>query len=367
MKVLAIESVKLFQCIISNLFESNDISVIIKATGEDALTVLNTQDIDVICVSMYLPDTDGIALSQKIRQLNKYKHIPIILFTSEESPELLTKAMSIGVTEIFNKKDIQQLVIYIKRFTIQHQNIDAKILYVEDMLSQRAVITAFFEELGIQVDGCSSGEEAWEKIQQNSYDLVVTDIILEGNMSGIGLVNNIRRMSDNKGDMPILAVTGFDDISRRIELFHLGVNDYVIKPVIQQEIIARVRNLISLYRATQDQANLVIDVFKKSTEGVFMTKYNKTISSVNKAFVKITGFSEVEVLGKSPMWISTKNTDDNDEIWKSVDNTGSWEGKVMRKHKDGTIFSAWLNLISIKNPQDIITHYIGRIHSYKER
>ena len=368
MKVLVVENVKLFQVIISNLFESSDLEPIMEETGAKAIAVLQQHDIDVICISMYLSDMDGISLCKKIRQLQKYKYTPVILFTSETDKEVQKQALSVGITEIFNKQDdIQQLVAYIKRFTGQYQKINARILYVEDMASQRAFITAIFEEYGLTVDGCVSAEEAWECFQQHDYDLVVTDIVLEGAMSGIGLVNQIRRLDGNKGDVPILALTGFDDVSRRIELFHLGINDYVIKPVIQQEIIARVRNLINSYRAIHEQIDLVLAVFENSREGVFIASHNKTISSVNKAFVKITGFSEAEVRGKSPLWSKKEDAEKLNQIWKKVDQSGVWEGRFTRRHKNGDFLTEWLNVISIKNSQGIITHYIGLIHPYKAR
>ena len=161
MKVLVVENVKLFQVIISNLLESSDLEPVMEETGAKAISVLQQHDIDVICISMYLSDMDGINLCKEIRQLQKYRYTPVVLFTSEESLELQKKAMSAGITEIFNKQDdIQQFVTYIKRFTVQHQKINARILYVEDMTSQRALITAIFESYGLIVDGCISAEDA---------------------------------------------------------------------------------------------------------------------------------------------------------------------------------------------------------------
>ncbi|PCH61981.1 MAG: hypothetical protein COC04_05610 [Gammaproteobacteria bacterium] len=51
-------------------------------------------------------------------------------------------------------------------------------------------------------------------------------------------------MGGEKGDVPILAITAFDDVARRIELFYLGISDYVIKPILEEELLARVRHLI---------------------------------------------------------------------------------------------------------------------------
>ncbi len=365
MKVLIVDNVKLFQVIISNLFASHDLEPVMQETGQDALSTLTQNTIDIICISMYLPDTDGISLCQQIRALEAYHYTPIILFTSETNPASLKKAMTAGITEIFDKQDIQQLVTYIKRFSIQHQALNAHILYIEDSVSQQAATTAIFESFGLNVTHFNNAEEAWEHFVKNDYDLVVTDIILEGNMSGITLVSHIRRLEGQKGNTPILALTGFDDISRRIELFNLGVNDYIIKPIIQQEIMARIKNLIVSYRSTQLQVNLISKVLENSLEGMFVTEYNKTIRSINKTFVEITGYTHQEVKGKSLLSIMTGELSEVNQIWNTVDQQGSWQGKITIRNKSGQSYLVWLNLFYIKNSQDIISHYIGRMHLYK--
>ena len=88
------------------------------------------------------------------------------------------------------------------------------------------------------------GEQLWESFQKQPFDLVVADILLAGSMSGISLSNHIRRLDGDAGSVPILAITAFDDLARRIDLYHLGVDDYVTKPILEVELIARIRNLL---------------------------------------------------------------------------------------------------------------------------
>ena len=244
MNVLIIDNSALFHKILVDIFLDSDITPTICDTTEQGLARLSSESYDFICVSLYLQGGDGISLSETIRETERYKHTPIILFTAEESNDVYIEALSSGVTEVFHKKDVQQLVNFIHRFTLQQQAISGRVLYIEDTLSQQKMITAVFESRGLEVDAFATAEDAWESYGQYDYDLVVTDIVLEGGMTGMALINRIRRLDDEKGDIPILAITGFDDISRRIELFYLGVSDYVIKPLIEEELVARVRNLI---------------------------------------------------------------------------------------------------------------------------
>jgi two-component system cell cycle response regulator len=72
--------------------------------------------------------------------------------------------------------------------------------------------------------------------------------MLEGMMSGISFVRKIRRLRGEMGNVPVIATSGFDNISRKIELFHLGVNDYVAKPIVREELKQRVFNHVTGYQ-----------------------------------------------------------------------------------------------------------------------
>ena len=73
----------------------------------------------------------------------------------------------------------------------------------------------------------------------------MTYVMLDGTMSGTSLVRMIRAQNSHLSEIPILAMTGHDDPQRRIELYHAGINDYVTKPPIEEELSSRVYNLIT--------------------------------------------------------------------------------------------------------------------------
>ncbi len=70
-------------------------------------------------------------------------------------------------------------------------------------------------------------------------------------MTGSRLINRIRRLGLPKGRVPVLAVTAFDSAHRRVELFHIGIDDYVAKPIFPAELRARIHNLIARKRAEE--------------------------------------------------------------------------------------------------------------------
>jgi|GEM_PF-1084101 len=268
MNVLVVDNTPLFHTMLSEVFSNTDIIPIFCNNFAHCFEQLQSQSIDFICLSMHLEDTDGISAAKQIRRETSHKHTPIILFTSNESNDVYAKALSSGVTEVFHKKDTPQLVNFIHRFTIRQQSIQGRILLVEDTLSHRKLVTQMFTRRGLQVDAYDNAEDAWQAYLTNDYDLIVTDIVLEGSMTGMAFTNRIRRLDDEKGDIPILALTAFDDISRRIDLFYLGVSDYVIKPVIEEELLARIHNLLEVqhyHRYMRNQNQLLEQKVKDRT------------------------------------------------------------------------------------------------------
>jgi two-component system, cell cycle response regulator len=95
-------------------------------------------------------------------------------------------------------------------------------------------------------------------------------------MSGVGLVTRVRSYLSDKRRVPILALSGMDDTTRRIELFRLGVNDYIAKPPVEEEVRARVRNLIiskQLFDQVQAQSR---QLYQLAMQDQLTGVYNRT-------------------------------------------------------------------------------------------
>ena len=124
----------------------------------------------------------------------------------------------------------------------------ARILYVEDSVAQSRLMLALLADKGILADWFATAEEALTAIEKNHYDLVLTDNNLGAGMSGFDLVKHLRGLNGIGRDIPIVALTSSGDDALRIELFTIGVDDYVTKPALPEELFARIRRLIKHHR-----------------------------------------------------------------------------------------------------------------------
>jgi diguanylate cyclase (GGDEF)-like protein len=253
LKVLIVESSRLFQTMLQDLMVRNGFEVITCHNAVTALQYVQQEDIGMVCAAYHLEDMDGISFTQKLRELPKGEQLRICLFTSEDDQELLKKALLAGATDIYNKNRFAQFVIYVQRLAQDcHKSIIGHVLLIDDSKSQRAWMKTLLENRGLDVDAFDNAEDALSAFNKHHYDLVITDIVLAGNMSGINLVREIRRTPTEKGQTAILAVSAYDDFSRRLELYHLGINDYITKPVVIEELVYRISNLVQISRLFND-------------------------------------------------------------------------------------------------------------------
>jgi two-component system cell cycle response regulator len=249
--ILVVDSVRLFHQIISKLFEGTRLKPHFAESGAAALEMVADGDYAIVCGALHLPDMTGIELCRQLRGTSQGRITPFILLTANDAETFLIEAYTAGVTDVFEKQSLQPLVTMLQRLLAHREPIDGHVLIVEDAPAQAAFFAGVLESIGLTSNVAESAEEALEMLATVAYDLVLMDIVLPGQMSGVTLANQIRRLSGPRGEVPILAATAFDNLSRRIELFHLGIDDYVIKPVIADELVARARNLIGHYRLLQ--------------------------------------------------------------------------------------------------------------------
>jgi len=218
------------------------------ADGRTGLELLECQNVDMICVSLSLPDTDGIELTRQVRGLACGRDVPVILLTSVGDKEVRRRAFEAGVTDIHAKTEIQQLFDRAQRFIRGGKEVAApssgRVLYVEDSRTVSRIMIHLLGKMNLEVDHFRSAADALHCFDEQKHDLVISDILVEGEMSGIALVSRLRERFPDKTCLPILAMSGLEDQVRRIELFRLGVNDFISKPVIMEEARARISNLI---------------------------------------------------------------------------------------------------------------------------
>lgn len=247
MEGLIVEPSRTYQKLLTSAIESGGLGTQQVSTGNEALTLLKQRSFDLVFIATHLQDMDGAMFSSQMRADSRTRQIPLVMITANEDKKLLDEAYSAGVTEIFAKHELDKITSYAAQFSRKKYNktMSGRILYLEDNLSTANPTSKFLNDCGYTVDHFTSGEEGLQAFQDHSYDLVLTDILLKGKLNGHSVIKTIRNLENDKKFVPLLVFSVLNDATSKIELLRCGANDYVSKPVIHEELLTRVNNLIT--------------------------------------------------------------------------------------------------------------------------
>lgn len=115
-----------------------------------------------------------------------------------------------------------------------------RILIVDDDPRIRQMVTRYFEDEGFIVHGASDGQGMRKALADNVIDLILLDLVLPNSEDGLALAREVRAGSD----VPIVMLTGRDDVLDRIIGLEVGADDYIPKPFHLREVLARVRSIL---------------------------------------------------------------------------------------------------------------------------
>lgn len=249
LKALVVDGSAVFREMANELLQRAGFDVDLVETGQDGLIRAQQERYRLVCCSDQLPDTSGSEFCGQLRAITGYDYVSVLVLTDKDNSKILKQALLAGATDIFSKTNLNDLEIYLTRYAQREaRQLSGRVLFIEDSRVLQAIIIDLLTDMGLDVDAYTHAEGAWDAFRTGDYDLVITDIMLEGLMSGISLVRKIRRLQGEHGNVPIIATSGFDNMSRKIELFHLGVNDYVAKPIVREELRQRVFNHVTSYQ-----------------------------------------------------------------------------------------------------------------------
>lgn len=115
-----------------------------------------------------------------------------------------------------------------------------RVLVLEDQDQMRKALVEALEDEGYEVDWATRGEQAVEKASQNRFDLLITDIRMEG-MDGLEALRHVR---SRQPDIHSMVVTGYSTEDDSIRAIRLGAGDYLRKPFKLNEFLKRVNRLV---------------------------------------------------------------------------------------------------------------------------
>ncbi len=124
------------------------------------------------------------------------------------------------------------------------------LLCIDDSKLNRVFINKTLSPLNINFFEAENGIKGLEMLPLRDYDLILLDIVMP-EMDGFGFLKEFHKR-DRKEFIPVILMTGLDDLNSKIKGLNIGADDYLVKPLNEEELIARVFSLLRLKKANSE-------------------------------------------------------------------------------------------------------------------
>jgi len=243
------------------------------------------------------------------------------------------------------------------------------ILVVDDEPRNIQVVSNVLKEINeCHILYATNGEQALQRAEKNEIDLILLDMMMP-------VLDGLETCKRLKGDsrytsIPIIFLTAKNDEESLLKAFDAGAVDYISKPFLRRELIARVTTHLNL-RITQkslaselsDNKELLKQYKKIVDQSSIVTKSdpNGRITYANDNFCTISGYTLEELIGKPHSIVRhpEMSTAFYKEMWETIRAKRPWNGIVKNLTKEGKVYIVDAVVSPILNSKDEIVEYIS--------
>jgi len=122
-------------------------------------------------------------------------------------------------------------------------------------------------------------------------------------------------------------------------------------------------------RHSQDRLQQAAVVFENASEGILIADEQGRITGVNRAFSEIAGYTEAEVLGKTPRMLQSGRHDMEyyQQMWQALREQGVWRGETWNRRKNGEVFVVQQTITAVRDERGQVLHYLSIFSDISER
>ncbi len=255
----------------------------------------------------------------------------------------------------------EDMIEYAKNLTL---------LYVEDNQDAREmtsiILEDFFGEVILGVDGV----DGFQKFQQHSIDLVITDINMP-NMNGIEMCEKIREI-DN--DIPLIVLSAHNEDTYFMQSIQIGINGYILKPIDIEQLTNLINRVVQNQKYAKEAKEnfFLLEEYKEAVDQssiVSKTNQKGIITHVNDAFCEISGYTREELIGKNHNIVRHPDNPKSifEDMWHTIrDKKQIWKGVVRNRAKNGKSYYVNSLVMPVLDLNGNVLEYISLRHDITE-
>ena len=270
-KVLVVDDSKIPRSRVIHELNKDGHKVFEAEDENEAMALLEQESFDIYILDVELDNYSGFEICRYIREKIEDHSSPIIFMSATDTIENREKGYNSGGSDYITKGELTDHIrALVNRWLHSEKTlVGMSALVVDDQGIARLVIKNFLRNEGVKVTTVESGEKAISLVEKNKFDMIISDHSMEG-MSGIELTQRLRQ--DLKlNQVPIFLVTADRDSKTKLAFFGAGGTDYLTKPVLKEELIARLRIHLEHIRYSVELQESIrqIDGLNKENESLF--------------------------------------------------------------------------------------------------
>jgi two-component system cell cycle response regulator len=294
-RVLVVDDVPANVKLLEARLSAEYIDVTTAYSGAEALAICDRAECDVVLLDVMMPDMDGFEVCRRLKSNPATHHIPVVMVTALDQPSDRVRGLEAGADDFLTKPvgdvaliarvrslarlklvtdELRMRAVTSKEIGILGAETDSvsdtgrggRVLVVDDRASSYdRIVSTLATEHTVEVE--SNPADALFRAAEGNYDLVIASLGLK-DFDGLRLCSQIRSLDRTRG-VPILAVAEADNHARLVRGLEIGINDYLVRPIDKNEMLARARTQIKKKRYTERlRDNVQMSIEMAITDGL---------------------------------------------------------------------------------------------------
>jgi two-component system, cell cycle response regulator len=302
-RVLVVDDVPANVKLLEARLSAEYFDVVTAMSGKEALAICERAECDLVLLDVMMPDLDGFEVCRRLKSNPATHYIPVVMVTALDQPSDKVRGLEAGADDFLTKPipevaliarvrslarlkmvtdELRMRVLTSRDIGIESPEREAvadsgrqgRVLIVDDRPASYERVSAMLaKEHEVEVE--ADPNQAVFHAADGNFDLIIVSLGLE-NFDALRLCSQVRSL-DRTRNLPILAITEPDNNARMMRGLEIGVNDFLMRPIDKNELLARARSQVRKRRYTErlrDNVQMSIEMaITDALTGLFNRRY----------------------------------------------------------------------------------------------
>lgn len=247
-----------------------------------------------------------------------------------------------------------------------------RILVVEDSEDDALLLLHHIEKSGYTIDyeRVETAESMSVLLKEKTWDIVLSDYVMP-HFNGLEALSSLK---ESGIDIPFIIISGTIGEDIAVEAMKAGADDYLMKnnlkrliPAIEREL--RESNSRAVRKQAEEKLRILSRAVEQSPAMILISDTEGSIEYINPKFTEVTGYSQMEAIGKNPRILKSDKMPDSHykKMWDTLKAGKTWNDEMINKKKNGDFYWVSISISPIFDKEGTITHYVALSEDITEK